>query len=150
MKSGLEFNRLEFNRLPRDAQREIEEWCASEWAFNRRHQQAIGDELGVYSASWVCLCIGKFLVRLRPDLAETSRCRTIVPIVSGVERQQIIKELLGHPRPLPRHLLTTRRGEVRKQKLNRPRDMGGPRDCWLTFVPGPDPRRDYPVADQLR
>ena len=30
----------------------------------------------------------------------------------------------------------------RRQQLNRPLDMGGPRDVWLEFYPPPDPRFD--------
>lgn len=33
----------------------------------------------------------------------------------------------------------------RRRGRSRPVDMGGPRDVWLTFTPGPDPRLDWQV-----
>lgn len=36
-----------------------------------------------------------------------------------------------------------RRGLIRRAHLAQPIDLGGPRDVWLTFLPGPDARFDF-------
>lgn len=123
------------------------EWIASEWAFSNRSHRSISDEIGLTDK--ITTLIKEFIVRKRPDLLIKSRWgREVHPYIEaqGEARKALVREILGEPRlkpniePLRKKNFSEKypalSAQNRRHMLNRPLDMGGPRDQWLTFELG--------------
>lgn len=138
---------------------DVREWAISEWAFGGRSQVAVSEELGL-STSQVNGWVQQYLRKHRPELLKPTVYSwddtvygTHIPFY-GEARRALVRQTMRHRRVRPAFSLPQRHlpKAFRPQPLprSRPIDMGGPRDVWLEFWPGPDPRRDYGPGTQRR
>lgn len=115
----------------------IDPLWSGDWAIRGR---AIRGPLERRYLAWLDLFEAGYGLAVRD--AEALRCAPIMRPLILEERQQAHDQEAARIAERARRKRLTDDARLRRVMLARPRDMGGPRDVWMTFFPPPDPRLD--------